>query len=95
MTAPKIEEVLKAMRDELNALLNNLQVLEAVLKEPQQKPQEQVPPGPEPGGWDRPATEAQLKYLERLGLATKRELTRGEASAIITALQRERARARK
>jgi hypothetical protein len=95
MAAPKIDEVLKAMRGELNALLNNLQVLEAVLRQPEEKPQEQAPPSEETSSWDRPATEAQLRYLERLGLSTRRELTRGEASAIITALQRERARAKR
>jgi len=89
MTAPSLKalEIIKAIRGYIGSIETNLAALEAVAKDLEREAGELRRAKEERGGdGDKPATEAQIRYLHKFGLKPARDLTRKEASEILTKL---------
>jgi len=91
----EVEETFKTIRQHLDALGRAFEVLKVAVEDLQRSAVERERAENfrmemEP----KPPTEAQLRYLKRLGLKPARELTRREVSEILTKLSGTRSRER-
>ncbi|MBW2674490.1 MAG: DUF1687 domain-containing protein [Deltaproteobacteria bacterium] len=91
----EVEETFKTIRQHLDAVRRGLDVLKAMVEDLQRSAAERERAENfrmemEP----KPPTEAQLRYLKRLGLKPARELTRREVSEILTKLAGTKSRER-
>jgi hypothetical protein len=89
MNQPRYDECIRAIRTQLKIALDNLQALEACVKDIVAKPEPvsseltpPVPPGPE-----LPMTKKQAEYIRHLGVEPRPDLTRREASELIERLK--------